>query len=75
MFVDTYDIVVQRTRDLWSCQVDDSVVIVGDEWLSDLYNNIILWCNVGELLFVLLVSTYDGVVLSIRDLSDRADGL
>lgn len=75
MFVDTYDIVVQRTRDLWSCQVEDSVVIVGDEWLSDLYNNIILWCNVGELLFVLLVSTYDGVVLSIRDLSDHADGL
>lgn len=55
--------------------MDDSVVIVGEEWLSDLYNNIILWCNVGELLFVLLVSTYDGVVLSIRDLSDRADGL
>lgn len=75
MFVDTYDIVVQRTRDLWSCQVEDSVVIVGDEWLSDLYNNIILWCNVGELLFVLLVSTYDGVVLSIRDLSDHAEGL
>ena len=75
MFVDTYDIVVQRTRDLWSCQVDDSVVIVDEEWLSDLYNNIILWCNVGELLFVLLVSTYDGVVLGIRDLSDHADGL
>ena len=75
MFVDTYDIVVQRTTDLWSCQVDDSVVIVGEEWLSDLYNNIILWYNVGELLFVLLVSTYDGVVLSIRDLSDHLDGL
>ena len=75
MFVDTYDIVVQRTRDLWSYQVDDSVVIVGEEWLSDLYNNIILWCNVGELLFVLLVSTYDGVVLSIRDLSGHAEGL
>ena len=75
MFVDSYDIVVQRTRHLYSCLVDDSVVVVGDEWLSDLYNNIILWCNVGELLFVLLVSTYDGVVLSIRDLSDHADGL
>jgi hypothetical protein len=55
--------------------VDDSVVIVGEEWLSDLYNNIILWCNVGDLLFVLLVSTYDGVVLSIRDLYDGAGGL
>lgn len=75
MFVHTYDIVVQMTRDLWSCQVDDSVVIVGEEWLSDLYNNIILWCNVGELLFVLLVSTYDGVVLTIRDLYDGAGGL
>ena len=75
MFVYTYDIVVQRTRDLYSCLVDDSVVVVGDEWLSDLYNNIILWCNVGELLFVLLVSTYDGVVLSIRDLCGHADGL
>ena len=75
MFVYTYDIVVQRTRDLYSCLVDDSVVVVGDEWLSDLYNNIILWCNVGELVFVMLVSTYDGVVLSIRDLYDPADGL
>jgi hypothetical protein len=75
VFVDTYDIVVRRSRDLWRCQVDDSVVIVGEEWLSDLYNNIILWCNVGELLFVLLVSTYDGVVLSIRDLYDGAGGL
>ena len=75
MFVDTYDIVVQRTRHLYSCLVDDLVVVVGDEWLSDLYNNIILWCNVGELLFVLLVSTYDGVVLSIRDLYDGAGGL
>ena len=55
--------------------MDDSVVVVGEEWLSDLYNNIILWCNVGELLFVLLVFAYDGVVLSIRDLSDHADGL
>lgn len=55
--------------------MNDSVVIVGEEWLSDLYNNIILWCNVGELLFVLLVSTYDGVVLSIRDLCGHADGL
>ncbi len=68
MFVDTYDIVVQRTRHLYSCLVDDLVVVVGDEWLSDLYNNIILWCNVGELLFVLLVFAYDGVVLSIRHL-------
>ena len=75
MFVDTYDIVVQRTRDLYSCLVDDSVVVVGDEWLSDLYNNIILWCNVGELLFVLLVFAYDGVVLSIRHLYDHGDGL
>lgn len=75
MFVDTYDIVVQRTRHLYSCLVDDLVVVVGDEWLSDLYNNIILWCNVGELLFVLLVSTYDGVVLSIRHLDDHGDGL
>ena len=75
MFVDSYDIVVQRTRDLYSCLVDDLVVVVGDEWLSDLYNNIILWCNVGELVFVMLVSTYDGVVLSIRDLYDPADGL
>lgn len=75
MFVHTYDNVVQRTRDLWICQVDDSVVVVGEEWLSDLYNNIILWCNVGELLFVLLVFSYDGVVLSIRHLYDHADGL
>ena len=75
MFVDSYDIVVQMTRDLYSCLVDDLVVVVGDEWLSDLYNNIILWCNVGELLFVLLVSTYDGVVLIIRHLYDHADGL
>lgn len=75
MFVDTYDIVVQRTRHLYNCLVDDLVVVVGDEWLSDLYNNIILWCNVGELLFVLLVSTYDGVVLSIRHLYDHGDGL
>ena len=75
MFVDTYDIVVQRTRHLYSCLVDDSVVVVGDEWLSDLYNNIILWCNVGELLFVLLVFAYDGVVLSIRHLYDHGDGL
>lgn len=75
MFVDTYDIVVQRTRDFYSCLVDDLVVVVGDEWLSDLYNNIILWCNVGELLFVLLVFAYDGVVLSIRHLYDHGDGL
>ena len=52
--------------------MDDSVVIVGEEWLSDLYNNIKLWCNVGVALCIACIhirrcgSQHTGLVRSCR---------